>query len=81
MNCEVFAELDGCQLLKPIKNYRAMKAPEYKVFLAVIADMMKIRELEGKSINFNKYGKKECIKSICWTNRTRNALNQKWNLK
>ncbi len=72
MNSGVFAELAGCQLLKSINNYRAMKDPEYKAFLAVIADMMKIRELEGKSINFNKYGKKECIKS----NRTRNALNQ-----
>ena len=41
--------------------------------------MMKIRD--GKSINFNKYGKKECRKSICWTNRTRKAINQKWNLK
>ena len=41
--------------------------------------MMKIRE--GKTINFNKYGKKECRKSICWTNRTRKALNQKWNIK
>ncbi len=41
--------------------------------------MMKIRE--GKTINFNKYGKKECRKSICWTNRTRKAVNQKWNLK
>jgi hypothetical protein len=40
--------------------------------------MMKIRE--GKPIKFNKYGKKECRKSICWTNRTRKALNQKWNL-
>ena len=27
------------------------------------------------------YGKKECRKSICWTNRTRKAVNQKWNLK
>jgi hypothetical protein len=40
---------------------------------------MKIRE--GQTIDFNKYGKKECRKSICWTNRTRKAINQKWNLK
>jgi hypothetical protein len=25
--------------------------------------------------------KKDCRKSICWTNRTRKAINQKWNLK
>ena len=33
------------------------------------------------TIKFNKYGKKDCRKSICWTNRTRKAINQKWNLK
>jgi len=35
--------------------------------------MMTIRE--GGQINFNKYGKKDCRKSICWTNRTRKAIN------
>jgi hypothetical protein len=62
MNSEVFADLADCQLLELTKNYRAINDPEYKVFLD---DMMKIRE--GKTINFNKYGKKECRKSICWT--------------
>jgi len=52
-NSEVFAELADCQLLELTKNYRAINDPEYKVFLN---DMMKIRE--GKTINFNKYGKK-----------------------
>jgi hypothetical protein len=41
--------------------------------------MMTIRE--GGQIKFNKYGKKDCRKSICWTNRTRKAINQKWNIK
>jgi hypothetical protein len=41
--------------------------------------MMEVRE--GKPINFNKYGKKDCRKSICWTNRTRKAINEKWNIK
>ncbi len=36
---------------------------------------------EGKPINFNKYGKPDFINSICWTNRTRKAINQKWNIK
>ena len=27
------------------------------------------------------YRKKDCRKSICWTNKTRKAINQKWNLK
>jgi hypothetical protein len=53
-----------------------MKDPEFKIFLN---DMMTIRE--GGTIKFNKYGKKDCRKSICWTNRTRKAINQKWNLK
>ena len=41
--------------------------------------MLTIRE--GEKIKFNKYGKKDCRKSICWTNRTRKAINQAWNLK
>ncbi len=40
---------------------------------------MKIREV--KTINFNKYGKKECRKLICWTNRIRKAINQKLKIK
>jgi hypothetical protein len=75
-NSEVFAELVDGQLLELTINYRAINDPEYKVFLE---DMMNIRE--GKTIIFKKYGKKECRKSICWTNRTRKAINQKWNLK
>ncbi len=35
----------------------------------------------GGQIKFNKYGNKDCRKSICQTNRTRKAINQKWNLK
>ena len=73
---ELFAELVDCQLLELTKNYRAMNDPEFNFFLN---DMMTIRE--GGQIKFNKYGKKECRKSICWTNRTRKVINQKWNLK
>ncbi len=39
--------------------------------------MMKVRQ--GKTINFN--GKKDCRKSICWTNRTTKPINQKWYIK
>ncbi len=65
------AELADCQLLELFENYRAINDPEYKYFLS---DIMKNRE--GKTIDFNKYGKKECRKSMCWTNRTRKALNK-----
>ncbi len=65
-----------CQLLELTTNYRAINDPEYKYFLS---DRMKVRE--GKAINFDKYGKKDCRKSICWTNRARKAINQKWNIK
>ena len=73
---ELFAELVDCRLLELTKNYRAMNDPEFKNFLN---DMMTIRE--GGQIKFNKYGKNECRKSICWTNRIRKAIDQKWNLK
>ena len=50
--------------------------PELKIFLE---DVMTIRE--GGKIKFNKYCKNDCPKSMCWTNRTRKTINQKWNLK
>ena len=73
---ELFKELVDCQLLELTKNYRAMNDPEIKIFLE---DMITIRE--GGKIKFNKYGKNNCRKSMCWTNRTCKAITQTWNLK
>ena len=35
----------------------------------------------GGKPNFNKYGKVECRKSLCWTNKTRKEINYKWMLE
>jgi len=75
-NSEVFANLADCQVLEMLINYRAMNDPEYKLFLE---DQDKVRD--DKQFNMKTYGKKECRKSLAWTNRTRRALNEKWNLK
>ena len=34
-----------------------------------------------KKINYKNYGKKECRKSLAWTNKTRKAVNAEWMLK
>ena len=75
-NSETFANLADCQVLEMLINYRAMNDPEYKLFLE---DQDKVRD--DKPFNMKAYGKKECRKSLAWTNRTRRALNEKWNLK
>jgi hypothetical protein len=52
-----------------------MNDPELKIFLE---DMMTIRE--GGQIKFKKYD--IFFRQIyCWTNKTRKAINQNWNLK
>ena len=76
INSEVFAELVDCQKLELTRNYRAEKDPEFGSF---IADLIKVRA--GETIDFSTYGTKECIKSICFTNKTRKAINEKWNLR
>ncbi len=75
-NSEVFAELVDGPLLELTVNYRAINDPEYKYFLN---DMMKVRE--GKTINFNKYGKTDGIKSISWTNKPEKHLTKNGILK
>jgi hypothetical protein len=58
------------------KNWRAEKDPEFKLF---IDDLIKVRD--GCEIDFSTYGKKDCRKSLAWTNMTRNIVNNKWMLK
>ena len=69
---EVFAEICDGQMLELKTNWRAMNDPEFKIF---IEDQRRVKQ--GKPINFKTYGNKECRKALCWTNKTRNAINQK----
>jgi hypothetical protein len=73
---DVFAELCDGQKMELTKNWRAMNDPEFALF---IDDLVKVRE--GKPINYNTYGNKECRRSIAWTNKTRKTINAKWMLK
>ena len=53
-----------------------MNDPEDKLFSE---DQHKVRD--DKPFDMKTDGEKECRKSLAWTNRTRRALNEKWNLK
>jgi hypothetical protein len=75
-NSSAFHEICDGQVLKLTKNWRAEACPEFASF---IEDLNKIKK--GHSIDFSKYGKKECRKSIAWTNRTRKVINNEWMLK
>ena len=63
-------------MLELKENWRAKNDPEFKLF---IEDLDKINNNE--KIDIKAYGKKECRRSICWTNSTRKAINTMWNLK
>ena len=77
LNSEVFAELVDGQILELTYNYRAANDPE---FALLNSDFLKVRSGD-LDIDYSTYGTKECIKSICFTNKTRKAINEKWNLK
>ena len=75
-NSTAFNEICDGQVLVLNKNWRAEACPEFASF---IDDLNKVKQ--GLSIDFSKYGKKECRKSIAWTNRTRKIINNEWMLK
>ena len=68
---EIFAELVDCQILELTYNYRAASDPEFAI---LDSDYDKIRA--GETIDFSTYGKKECIRSLSFTNKTRQAINE-----
>ena len=72
-NSEVFSEICDGQLLEFTKDWRAQNDPEYALFTQ---DKLKVRN--GEMIDFKTYEKKECRKSLAWTNSTRKAINLKW---
>ncbi len=43
--------------------------------LSILADLRIIKN--GGKPNFKTYGTTECRKSLCWTNKTRKAINYK----
>ena len=75
-NSSVFAELVDCQMLELTRNWRAENDPKFADF---ISDLRIVRD--GGKPNFSTYDNKECKKSICWTNRTRKLINNKWMVK
>jgi hypothetical protein len=73
VNSEVFAEICDGQMLELTRNYRAENDVDFAEF---IADLRIIKN--GGKPNFKTYGTTECRKSLCWTNKTRKAINYKW---
>jgi hypothetical protein len=70
---EPFADICDVELLDFIVKYRAMNDPE---FIAFMTDQNIVKE--GGKINYKTYDNKECRKSLCWTNKTRKLINNKW---
>ncbi len=73
VNSEVFSEICDCQMLELTRNYRAENDVDFAEF---IADLRIIKN--GGKPDFKTYGTTECRKSLCWTNKTRKAINYKW---
>ena len=60
-------------MLELTRNYRAENDVDFAEF---IADLRIIKW--GGKPDFKTYGKTECRKSLCWTNKARKAINYKW---
>ena len=73
---QVFKELCDGQGLQLTRNYRAEKCPEFKKFND---DLLDVRA--SIPINYSNYGNKVCRRSLCWTNKTRKAVNAEQMLK
>ncbi len=67
INSAVFADICDGQMLELTINYRAQNDPEFAEF---IKDLRVVKE--GGKPTYKTYGNKECRKSLCWTNKTRN---------
>ncbi len=73
VHSKVFAEICDGRMLELTRNYRAENDVDFAEF---IADL-RIKKNGGKP-NFKTYGTAECRKSLCWTYKTRKAINYKW---
>jgi hypothetical protein len=60
-------------MLELTRNYRAENDVDFAEF---IADLRIIKN--GGKTDFKIYGATECRKSLCWTNKTRKAINYTW---
>ena len=73
VNSEVFSEICDGQMLELTRNYRAENDVDFEEF---IKDLRIIKN--GGKPDFKTYNTTECRKSLCWTNKTRKAINYKW---
>ena len=75
-NSSAFHEICDGNVLMLTKNWRAEACPNFKSF---IDDLNKVKV--GEDIDFSTYAKKECRRSIAWTNQTRSIINNEWMIK
>ena len=75
-NSEVLADLVDGQIMELLVDYRAKDDEQFKIF-----SDEKARLRNGEKPNISLYGKKECRRSICWTNKMRKVINEKWNME
>ena len=76
INSEVFADICDGQMLELTTNWRAQNDPEFGEF---IQDLRIVKD--GGKPDYKTYGNTECRKSLCWTNKTRKLINNKWMLE
>ena len=76
INSEVFSDICDGQILELTTNWRAQNDP---VFGEFIHDLRLVKD--GGKPDYTAYGKTECRKSLCWTNKTRKLINNKWRLE
>ncbi len=62
-------------MLELTRNYRAENDVDFAEF---IADLRIIKNGDKPDFQVKTYGTTECRKSLCWTNKTRKAINYKW---
>jgi hypothetical protein len=73
VNSEVFAKMCDSQMIELARNFRAENDVDFKEF---ITDVRKVKN--GDRLDLKTYGTTECRKSLCWTNKTRKAINYRW---
>lgn len=76
VNSSAFHEICDGNIYMLTKNWRADSCPDFKNF---IDDLNNVKK--GHDIDLSNYRKKECRKSIAWTNMTRKIINNEWMLK
>ena len=76
INSELLADLADGQVLEMLIDWRAKDDIQVAQF-----SEEKDRLRNGEKPKIELYGNKECRRSICWTNKMRKVINERWNME